>query len=446
MKKVLPFLCSCLLFTACAEAPGNVKETADILDGKQSNSVASEQPSNSSYASLADIRAQLKTDLAVNHSQISVSNAYVGNSDSMPTYVCSLKAVDVADYTENPALRKIVHDLFGAKLTEDNTTLVRYDDPTNPDYPAVDHPCDWNSDGIIENSNRTHMDILSYTKISDDPSIGCYIHGSGYSFGSQVSAFNNPVFTHATFSNEKVYDVWLHPVDDSVAYSMYDGTEWNVNDAIEYFENLFNQTLSVLDTESYTYKVKNLYVKNLGAEHFGYLAEMMQQDKQGNIFDNDHTNCLRFREETKRTVAGGDSFFFPEISYCYAYLKDTIAIYYKADSIKRTSVTQENEQLLTLAGAVQHLSETLADKKTVKIPCAELCYAVFCEGYPYFKDWDWEYPKNEFVFDALLCRRTCSFTLRPVWVFRTEYDVIDEKMNGEKYLVDAVTGEVTVIR
>ena len=57
---------------------------------------------------------------------------------------------------------------------------------------------------------------------------------------------------------------------------------------------------------------------------------------------------------------------------------------------------------------------------------------------------------GDFWYSAVLCKRTCAFTLRPVWVFRTEYDVIDNvqdgRVLGEKYLVDAVTGEVTVVR
>ena len=455
MKKpvmtVLPLLCT-LLLTACADAPSNVRDTVSILDGAQSAEQSEpDRAGSADYAALSEICARLQTDLADNHTQIAVSDAFVGGAVSMPTYACSLNAVDVTDGTENPALQRIASDLFGTQLTKSNTTLVRHDDPTDPDYPPVDHPSDWNGDGRIENANCTNMDILSYTKTPDDPSIGCYIHGSGYSFGAQLTMFDNPPAIHSSFPDEQTFDILTHPADDSDAFPMFDGTIWSVSDAAAYFEAFYNNTLSVLDPEPYTYKVKYLYVKALGDGKYGYLAEMMQQDAQGNAFDGDHTSGFRFSKETKQTVADGKPFFFPEISYCYAYLKETVGVYYKSDSIKRTAVLQENGELLTLSGALNRLSETLADRKAVKIPRAELCYALFCDGYPYFGEWGVDYKNTgDFWYSEVLCKRTCAFTLRPVWVFRTEYDVIDNvqdgRVLGEKYLVDAVTGEVTVVR
>lgn len=451
MKQVLRLCALCcigLLLTGCKEAPGNVQEQADILGGNvHADSAAQPKTEQSDYASLAEIRARLTDDLAANHSQIAVADAFVGGSASMPTYACTLNAVDVTDGTDNPIMRQLVHTLFGDTLTDENTKLTRYNDPLNPDEPPCDRPGDRDGDGRIESANVLFLDLLEYEKSAFGAAGFCSIWGSGKCTGRQTAREESPV----TEREAAVYDVYLHPVDADAGYPMQDGEKWSVRDAVAFAEDFYNEQLSAAQIEPFRYAVKYVRVKQRSDGAYAYHIEMMLTDENGNPFDSDTTGPLNFRNETKTAVSLNQPFFFPEAAFCSIHEKGKLDYFTTPDSIRRESVTAQNETLLTLSGAVRILSETLANRKAVKIPCAELCYALFCGGYPYFAEWGVDYQKTgDFWYSEVLCKRTCSFTLRPVWVFRTDYDVIDSmqdgRLMGEKYLVDAVTGEVTVVR
>lgn len=448
-------LCMCAVLISCAETPENVKEQAEILDnaGQSISSTSQQNNDNSSndveyveqkeYADLDGIRQQLQTDLQLNSTQIYVDSARVSSSEYMPSYNCKLCGINITDAENNSAMNVLAEYIFGESPTEANFSFSAKDDPLDPQYIATDRPSDINGDGRIEMPNSNGIDILTYYQNSDNITKAVYAYSTGNVWGSSDGFVDNQYYWFEEALSYECYNVLNEQVDDSVCYTMTDGSEWSINDAVEYYENFYNDYLSAFDKTNLTYRVQKVDVRKFDDGKFGYLFEFICIDEYGNYFDSEAYYDF-YDTDTAEMIASENPFPYVVYSYAFSWKKESVGRFVKDTSYDELEITSENETLLTLSGAINILSQTLASQKALSIPCAELNYTLVCKGYPYYRLWDWSLSDGDIFIDRL-CENSCEFELRPTWVFRTKY-ALDDYDNGECYWVDAVTGEVLIIR
>lgn len=418
MRRFLFFcFCSALLicFNGCAKTPDDVKERVDILEDKGNSFVdSSNKYSPVEYGSLEVIRNNLEEDIANNNSSIQVKTARVGTGDIMPVY--NAKASVCEDVY--PPFKEATAYLFDgiADASDDNLYTL-------------------NGDSEVLNSG----DYYTFTPKNDiEAGEGGYpvniIRGNGSGWGT-ATGFNDQ-YWFEEFSTEKIYNPMREEISDNVSYVMYDGNEWNLKDAIEFVELAYNENLNKTDSQKYEYKVQTVMVQKLDNNTYGYLFEFVEKDINGNWYESEYiypkSKYSEYNEKGtyEDRVQSGNPVPIEMMTYLWAYNKEEICCYTKCLNLKYVEVVDEGDNLLTLYGAIETLSNTLADKKSMSIDCAELNYVPYCVSY----DGEDEAYENG------------DLQIRPTWVFRTHENNLLDLNIGEQYYVDALTKEVLVIR
>lgn len=391
------------------------------------------------YASLEEIRNQLQNNLLNNKTNITFSTARIGTGNTMNSYEFEMKGIDLSDKEQNSSLKEIVNYLFGNSFNDNCVDFFSKNDPVIDGYPANDCPTDLNNDGLVERVNAFLVDILQYVPDSSNPSIGIYIHGTGKSFGSSVGFDENDYYWYMNYPTIEVFDILYDKHYCSAKYKMIDGEEWGVKEAVDFFEDFYNNKLASIDCESVDYKVEYIYVKQLENDRYGYLAKIITQDKNGNYIDGDSYK-VGIEPQSVEKIASGAPFIFSENSFVYSWNKNKIGQYYKRSSIANLQQVSNNESLLNLDSALNVLSSYIGDKK-VSFKSVELNYVQVCEGYPYFNLWNWDYETKGSVFYDVLCQDSCKFELKPMWVFKDSSSI---EHCSDMYFVDATDGKVWI--
>lgn len=287
------------------------------------------------------------------------------------------------------------------------------------------------------------MDMLGFqpNKGTDDSPIYSFAHGTDRAFGYTEK---KPELMY--LSAGPVEKVLQKGFDDfNVSYTMYNGTEWAVSDAVKYAEDFYNNYLQPLDITPCTYEVNYVYVIKMENDNYGYCFELSRKDGNGNYLDNARIFYTRNWDE----VAENRPFFMPTSSMLWTYEVNKTTAFEKGYSLEYLDTTDSGNDLITLNEAIKKLDEKLAPEKALSIPCAELSYAIFCKGYPFYdasyvdkslENW------QQLYFYEDKCIRDCEFELKPMWVFKTKDSTIFDSINGESYFVDAITGEVHKIK
>lgn len=259
---------------------------------------------------------------------------------------------------------------------------------------------------------------------------------------------------------ESIYNPLYEDVPNDISYVMKDGNEWNLNEAIKYAENFYNSYLTKLESTDCRYLVQTVVVQRFEDNTFGYLFEFVLKDHNGNYYESEPNYPKENGYYDK--VFSNESFPVELNSYLWAFNKEEVNRFRKDMGFNYKQITDDGERLLTLGSAIDLLSDKLADKKALQIDCAELDYVLYCKKYDiwekwmdgkwydYCKDNGWDFLNDkETRSDAYLSYNAvtdCELELRPVWVFRTEATNLINYNVGETYYVDAVTGEIQVIR
>lgn len=450
-RKLLLLLAPILLLVACEKTPDNVKEKADILDGKTSKSDSSN--SDITYTgevkergTLEEIRNQLEYDLESNSTRINVDSTRIGTGTIMPTYNVKIAGNDLKTETQD-AFKNLVkllfddrYDINDEKLYEffDRNDIYRPDDPNN-----IPHSEFWlNDNGELMRSNVFNMDIKTYCGAKEtNPYDSLVAHSTGCVYGSPEGLERN-------LSAEPSYVLQVGVDDLNVAYPMEDGTMWKVSDAVKFAEEFYNnEDLMAFEPVKGTYEVQYILIIPTGKETYGYFFELNRKDHNGNYLD-----TYDYFEESIHSIdliANNEPFFMGTMANLWCIEVDKVYNFSKGYSFEYLDITNSGDELLTLNGALSVLDNKLAKEKALSIRCAELSYGLKCKGYPYHnnehidKSIDgWE----KIYYDNQLCRATCDFELRPIWVFKTKDYFSINPSSGEVYYVDAITEEVSKLR
>lgn len=455
VKKTLLMCILCFgITTGCAKTPGDVQNRVDILE---ENKINSEEVSESvKYGNLEDIRNQVDVDIENNNTIIEVNNARVGTGETMPVY-------DVETTFKNAnEFHKICNYVFDEKYNLDNPNFfetVYKGDAMDPNYPAYEYPYDYDGDGIINNVNSYWFDIYScYPDKKENDTMAVFLYGTGNCWGTNTGLSEE--YNFEDLNTECIYNPLYEEIPDSISYTMRDGNIWNLNEAVKYAENFYNSYLTKLEMTECKYLVQTVVVQRFENNTYGYLFEFVLQDFNGNYYESEPNYP---KTENYYDKVFSDEAFPVELnSYLWVFNKEEINRFRKDIGFNYKQAADSGDKLLTLESAINLLGDKLADKKALQIDCAELNYVLYCKKYDIWQKWydgKWyDYCKeNNFDFlndkeirsDAYLSYNAitdCELQLRPTWVFRTVDTNLTDYNAGETYYVDAVTGEIQVIR
>lgn len=443
MKKTVSVIILCvtsgMLFCSCAEVPESLKTS----ENTEINTIGSD-PRYTDYTQNAEnktetaergnldvIRSQLENDLSKKYPNIKIENARVGDGNNMPTY--DVKIEGNPDFN----FKNIVEYLYADKFDVNNDDFYRKrykGDPVETEYPATFEPLNYAGDGIRP-PNSYEFDIEDFTPDKNNSSQSIYSYSTGDVWGSEVGGFYNDIYYYEMYNISERYDLKYNNLEDSLSYPMMDGNEWNVKEAITFVENFWNNYLSQSDPVKYEYNVKTLFVIAIGNNKYGYLFEVERKDNNGNYYDVD---CGFIQDDI--AIESNNPFKIDNSQLTWITEKEVILRFSKDYSIKPEKQTNDGTNLLTLEGAADILSESLASNINLNIYSAELNYVTICKGYPYFQIW--EYP----FYYEYICLENCEFEIKPFWCFRTNKSTLMNLNNCEIYFIDVVTGELSVMK
>ncbi len=343
------------------------------------------------------------------------------------------------------AFRPLCEKLFGEKYDTKNESLyesfsageVRF-----PQWAYSDRPTDYDGDGKPDQINSYSFAFQTFYPSKTNPFQSLIVHDTGAVKCSETDS--TEYFEWATFDTKVKYSR-EEALAENPSYQMQDGQSWALADAITYTESFFNDELMKFNVFPVTYQVKDVYIQDLENAAYGYYFLVEFKDNNGSFFD----TAFSYAQDYSKIIYN-KPFAMPNEAMAYCYTKETFSLVYKGYSFDEYTAVDENPEFLTLSSAIAVLEEKLALKKSLQIPRAELNYVLTCKGYPFYDIW--ELPKeNEEGIDNTwysegLCRAKCDFELRPTWRFATEDVTNMDPSVGEVYFVDAITGELSVIR
>lgn len=472
MKKTI-LIFSCLLITVlcnCAKTPEDVQKRADILDEKEQTVNTFSKDSNNidsncfEYGTLEQIRNQLMSDIANNNTPIKVSNARVGTGEIMPVYDVRAEINELGKFSE------ICNDFYNGKYDVNKKECYQVyhnGEAIDKKYPAYEYPFDYDNDGSIHTANAYPYDSYNFYPYQNSPN-STHLFGTGAAWGDNTGEVGRS--TYLSLETECIYNPLREEISDEIEYVMHDGNFWRLNDAIHFAEKFINESLGKVEIEDYTHYVQTVCVQKFEDETYSYLFEFVTQDFNGNYYESENYypksvyDYYSKNETYMDKVFGGQAFPMEMHSFMWLFEKDTVNRFAKAISFKYEQSTDDGDDLLTLYGAINHLDQKLANKKSLEIECAELNYVLYCKEYDIWQKWydgkwyeycvekGWDFLNDEngtlkeSAFFEANAITDCELELRPVWVFSTVDTNIIDYYEGEKYYVDALTGEVTVIR
>lgn len=453
MKKLLLCILVLGVITGCAKTPEDVKSRAEILDQKEKSQVETYKPIE--YGTLEEIRNQINSDIENNNTIIQVENARVGTGKIMPVY-------DVATAAKTDAFPIVCDFVFDGKYNLDNPNVfetVYKGDAMDSNYPAYEYPYDFDGDGVINTTNAYWFDLYScYPDKKANDTMAVFLYGIGGCWGTNMGLCEDYHFEG--LQTKCIYNPLYEEIPDNVSYTMKDGNEWNLNEAIEYVENFYNSYLTKLEVTDCKYLVETVIVQQVAENKYGYAFECVRQDFNGNYYESEP---FYHKNDNYLDKVFSDKPFPVELnSYFWACNKEEVNRFRKDMGFDYKQAIDNGDKLLSLGSAIKLLDNELANQKALYIECAELNYVLYCKKYDIWQKWmdgNWyEYSKSfncDFLndkemrsgaysfYDAIT---SCELQLRPTWVFKTvDTNLIDYNV-GETYYVDAVSGEIQVIR
>lgn len=447
LRIIAMLLIAALLF-GCVDTPDSLKESRtepsdnntavlsleDYEDSASAENTSAKVNETVERGSLEAIRNQLESDLKKTYKNIKITKAHVSDADAMPIW--NIKIGMNPDYDYTPLLELFYSDRYDVadekyyRHTKAGTSMTEGEPLRNePEYS--------NELGQVILRNRADIDIDGFAPIYDDgdKTLSVFTYSTGGVWGSQTGGGleSDAVYYYNNFEIYKEYDLRDENPSTDEEYTMADGEKWSVSDAINFVENFWEEYIAPSDTDDFTYKVKKLYIMDLGDGKYGYLFDMQMSDKDGNFYDSDNSEFYF----SNAAILAGEPFPFPDELSTYCAQKEKITRFTKDFGFELCD-EPVGESLLSLGEASQILSETLAPNIGLELE-AELCYSIFCKGYHCADGWI----KKDFY--AFLCQTESDFEIRPIWCFKPagESYLLDPFMG--RYYVDAVTGEVSIL-
>lgn len=414
LLKIIMLLLMSLMLCSCE----------DTFISSNESSVALNTPDR---GDVEEISNKLESDLLKTYGNINIIQAHVGMGKTMPSY-------DVEIVGNSEFKFQTIIDVLYETGANPNYTVYEKGAPIYKEYPATFEPSNYAGDGI-RTPNSYAYTIKEFIASEEDFTKSVYSYSMGDIWGSQTGASHCEYYYFEDYYVFETYNLLYDIIPENKEYRMSDGESWNLGDAVEYVENFWNTYLSESDATSYTYIVKNAYVIKLNTEEYGFLFEMIRMDGNGNFYDVDSGYI-----ENESAIQNNEPFLFGNPQFTWFAEKEKLTRFSKDFSILPIKQTSEGKDLLTLYSAGEILSESLAPNINLTIDSAELNYVAVCKGYPYFQIW--EYPS----YYKGICLNTCEFEIKPFWCFRTKQNTLLDRMTCQIYFVDAVSGELHIMK
>lgn len=429
MKKAVALstiIAGVLFFTACQNAPDEVKKEKEILDNN-----SQVEKADIEYLSMDEIRDKSLDTLTHNKTNVTVEKVIIGNGDVMPAYT-------IQPYNNNfDRLNDIVKYLYDQSF-------------------SLESPyCETHKAGEIDvpGDPVTQHDWLMFKGKDLDFTRSLIYHETGYSFYNAVPGEDPYRFTES-FPTEKRYKINLGDYLDGKSYIMLDGNEWSVNDAAAFAQAFCDTYFAPLENDRFTYSMTDFRVKKLD-EKYGYVIEFQRVDKNGNLFDN-HYSYFNYEDFDDIHPESANNWIEKGYPYLYSSAieitfnnKEIINSFIKCNAPYAGDIVDSGEKLISLESAINVISSKMASRIAYDFETAELEYyytALDCPGYTY--------PSNDGakLYSPEEMLNTANVQIRPYWAFTTSecyHDMQSEDDNtpvisNSLYLVDALTGELYI--
>lgn len=399
-----------LTLTACAEAPEEVKRENEILN----EATGDNEQTELKFATLQEIRAEVLEVNKNNSTNVQVGVVRVGEGDAMPAY----KANTVVENYDK--LSDMVSFLYGEELESNKDRMTV--------YPNEDEYGDAECKGAVVYVAEGHDEFTSII------SHNCGVFG--VSDGNSEYRFAN------TYPLVKTYSFYLGDECGDDSYTMSDGAELKVSDAVKSVESFYNTYVSPLEENEFIYKVKELTVHQYDDGTHGFAYDMEYTDKSGNLF----SCCVKtiedldgFEEERAPIALEQDVHGFVIDSKMSVYA-------YKQFSSKKGETIDDGTRLLTYESALDVVSKRLATSSMYDMDVASLVYVMVAPpeaGVLIRNTKDnslLHLNEYEYIHDP-----DHTPEVRPYWQFiDLDKNGTSEAVLGGCVLVDALTGEVYV--
>lgn len=401
---------SLLLFSSCKAAPDEVKKENDILNN---TSAADKDDVTLQYASMDEIRKTAEAENADNATNVRVSRIRVSCGDSMPSYSIKKHNESYSDIAD------LVEYCYNEDLDEHLECVINYSH--TEDYPSSD--C---------------KGSVCYIPAGND-AFSCVM--SSHCGGVAVSYDNSDYRYAENYPIVKEYKLFMGDAPGEDSYIMTDGGELKVSDAVTAVEALFNEHISAVTGNEFTYKVKELLVHQYDDGTYGFEYDMEYSDKSGNII----ASCIKNYPDAKGFDEGTCPWIAENDCHGYVIDSDMSAYAYQELVPLKDTETDSGEKLLTYKSAVEQISSTLAISKIYDVDIASLEYAVIynAEAGLLAKDEAGELLDLDII--AYAHDNSRSPEVRPFWIFRNfEYNTTSSAFSGGCIMVDALNGNVYV--
>ena len=429
------------LLCACQQVPQNVKDRNEELESKieaeSVNTVVEKNKSDSSNSneeiprgSLDYIREHLNEDASKKYGTITVKYASAGKAKSMPTYEISHGGNDKFDL--NSLITFFYNDKYNLNDKDLFVSIPQDKTKTEPTKAKEGWGVDYRA------PESTFFDVYAFSPNKDDTtqSLVSYSNGSCWGSPKGAASVGNDYYAITNCRSQNHYYPEYEDISN-ISYKMINGEKWDLKEAVELVEMFWNKQLASADKEKYNYKVWRVDIIPLSNNNYGYLFMLKFYDESGNSYDCDTYNYWNLE---KQKTYEKKRFFDTNNQFAFCLEKGSITRFGKGASFNKVKKIDDNSSFITLAGAMKILEEKMAKYINLNFDTAELCYIKTCDKYPY-KDYD-----GIVEYSETFCQATCTMHIRPYWCFRKDNNYLNCWNTGENYYVDAVTGEIHIIK
>ena len=430
MRRLISVLAAALLLTGCVEVPENIvkeKESREAVSQYVPEESSGQGSGGYERLTLDEIRARLGEDASKRYGSITIERANAGTAKAMPTYKAKLSC---KDYN----FEKLLDYFFADRFDLDDRSLYDHSDADPADGEPYVNP--YNENEMLP--PFPEVDGFWPYKDSTDSSaaLAVFIRPDGTVYG-EPDVRDDDIYNAWPGDGRRSLGHWYPESDDltGISYTMKDGSDWALSDAVEFVEKFWNEEVSATDSEPYTYRVLRADVYQVSDGACGYYFKMKAYDAEGCGYETDNYQEFNIGEE--RAFAGKRYFAAAELrTVCIC--KEKINEFWKDRTLCRGELLDDGEKLLSLAAAASILEDTLAENINRSFETAELCYVISFDRYP---DRDYGKPLK---YSSVFALERCEPVARPYWRFKDNDSYTDWNYAMNIY-VDAVTGEVIML-
>lgn len=413
-----------ITFSACAETPEEVNREIAILDNEQYESEI--HISEASYATIAEIRQSMDTVLQVNQSNIQIiGKPVIPNSVAMPVY-------DVSAYMASDAE---CEDLFQNLLVAScNDTLLKIAEKAevyDASFPieTIFREGDGINNGTNISDRKWIVNARGINLVAEDGTSSLGVATNGF-LCNYFKDFGNPPIYVSNCPIAEIIPVSYEKLETVQSYPMQNGVVWEIEDAVSFVEEFYNQSFSELPGQ-YSYRVSEIIVRSLEKGGYGYDFTMQRMLPDGNsILPISFLNYNSEDDDYTSILAGS-------AGSVWCLQADQIQEF-NHNSIYQMTVVND-QKILIPSVAIQIVADALAQQQ-VHTVYVELGYLYQVNNSEYLA-----VTQNEYVWGTAIENEDyITAQAVPFWMFYEPIEGAKPRTSGTYYLVNALTGELEI--